>query len=274
MLTTSCLSLILLACPPHEGKHEQIEAATVAVEKAPQNLGLRLARAEVFLLHGELQSCADDLEIAAGLVGDQPTVVLMRARLQYARKQLEPCLSSLGALKAADLEDETSLQVLSLRADCLTGLKRTVPAIDAWGELIAAHPQPQPDWYLKRASLQASIPMTGIATAISGLDQAISRHGNVVVLLLRAAELEEQLGRFDAAVARFQVLAEQSQRQETWLAEQAMVLLRADRHREARVYLERALHAWQQLPAKRRSTFSMRQLGERIADGLEECSDA
>lgn len=286
MLAHYLLAFFLLACPPHEGKHEQIEAATEALELAPQNLGLRLARAEVYLLHDELQACADDLQLAEELAAGDLAVQLLRARLQLAQKQYTTCLRSIDQVLAADLEQSTRLIALRLRAACLTAFvdsaaateaitakataAQMVAAAEAWSVLIAAHPQPQPDWYLTRANLQAHSPRL----AILGLGQGLERLGNVVSLLLRASELEEQLGLTDAAVARLQILADQSVRKETWLTRQGAVFQRAGRMEQARDYFERALSAWQQLPEKRRNTFSMQQLLSEITTGLEVLQNA
>jgi tetratricopeptide (TPR) repeat protein len=282
LLATYLLAFALLACPLHEGKHEQIEAATAALEQAPQSLGLRLARAEVYLLHGEYQDCAGDLLLAESLAGEDLAVQLLRARLQFAQKQYPTCLSGVDRVLAAKLEQPTRLIALQLRASCLTELANVAmtaeegvsgalsnAAAEAWSLLITTHPQPQPDWYLTRAKLQASSPRL----AIDGLNQGLHLLGNVVSLLLRAAELEEQLGLTSAAVARLEVLAKQSTRKETWLTRQGAVLQRAGQAEQARTYFERALSAWQQLPEKRRNTFSMQRLFEEITTGLKENQD-
>lgn len=273
MIVTSLLTLLLYACPLHEGEHEQIETASVALEQAPRSVSLRLTRAELYLLHGELDHCASDLEIALGLAGESTAVVFLRARLLFARQQYALALVSVDVVLAADVEPSTHCSALHLRADCLTALLQTHAAIVAWTELLVAHPQPQPDWYLLRASLQATHCENGPALAIAGLDQGLQRLGNAVPLLLRAAALEEQLDRTDAAVARFQILADQSERKETWLQRQGALLQRAGRTVQARDYLVRALAAWQRLPAKRQGTFSMQRLHMEITTGLEALND-
>ncbi len=274
MIVTSLLTLLLCACPLHEGEHEQIETATVALEQAPQSVSLRLTRAELYLLHGDLDCCASDLEIATGLAGESTAVVFLGARLLFARQQYKPALLHIDEVLAANLEPSSRCSALHFRADCLTALHQTQAAIVAWTELLLAHPQPQPDWYLQRATLQATLGEEGTALALAGLDQGLQRLGNAVPLLLRAAALEEQLGLTDAALARLQILADHSERKETWLQRQGALLQRAGRTAQARDYFEQALSAWQRLPAKKQGTFSMQRLYAEITTSLETLNDA
>ena len=267
------LALLLTACPPHEGKHEQIDAATVAIEKAPQDLGRRLARAEIYLLHAELDACAGDLEVARRLAPKEAMITWLSARLEYSRKRFTPALELVDSFLTGSLEVEQRHRALLLRAQCLTELAQTDLAIEAWSLLLKEDPNVQPGWYLKRATLLTTKPK-GLELSIASLEQGLERLGPVVNLLLRAAELEEQLGRTDAAVARIEELAELSTRKETWLKKQGDILLRAERFDDAQARYAQALLAWQQLSEKRRQTTSMKKLLSEIQTGLAEVQNA
>jgi tetratricopeptide (TPR) repeat protein len=180
-LVAAVLVSLFPSCPPHEGKHEQIEAATEAIEAAPADVALRLKRAEVFLVHEELADCAADLAFARELAGDSLQVVLMDARLQFALGAYLESLASADVVLAAAPGAADRLLAMQLRADDLTRLARTETAIAAWSALLEAHPDPRPDWYLQRASLQAVLAEGGIETALVGLDEGIRRLGPVVV---------------------------------------------------------------------------------------------
>lgn len=269
MLATCLLAFSLLACPLHEGKHEQIEAATAAIEQAPSNVDLWLARAEVYLLHDDFGACQKDLAVAHNMAPAESGLVLLQARLAFAEKKPAAALAKVDAFLARKLQGASNNVALHLRAECLTTLKRSTAAIKAWTVLLHKHTQPKPDWYLQRAKLQAAVSTQGIESAIVGLDQGIQRLGAVVGLVLRAAELEEQLARVDAAVMRIETLAARSARKETWLKRQGDILQRAGRRQQARAYFQRALVALEKLPAKRRNTFSMNRLREQVEASLE-----
>jgi tetratricopeptide (TPR) repeat protein len=274
VLATYLLTFALLACPFHEGKHEQIEAATLAIESAPANVDLWLARAEVYLLHDELGACGDDLAVAQRMAPGESGLVLLQARLAFAQHKPADALTRVDLYLQRKLGGESHNVALHLRAQCLTQLKQTPAAIEAWTLLLKTHPLPKPDWFLERASLQESVPKQGPEVALQGLQQGIQRLGLVVGLVLRAAELEERLGQIDAAVARIETLAVRSARKETWLKRQGDILQRAGRKQQARAYFQRALSAWEHLPTKRRNTFSMIRLYEQIQTSLEELENA
>jgi tetratricopeptide (TPR) repeat protein len=260
------LALALCLGPLHEGKHEQIDAATAAIEAAPTQVTLRLARAEIYLQHKELQACADDLDIALTMAPEDRSIVWMRARLSFAQQDFDSALEQTDLFLSTKAEAPQHRAALVLRAQCLTALSKKELAIAAWTFAIKENDRVLPDWYLERAALQDSL-----ADAIQGLDQGIKHLGPVVSLLLRAAEYEEQAGRTDAAIARIQKLADQSQRKETWLKMQGEILLRANQRKFAEKKFQQARDAWTQLSDKRRNTPSMQRLLLQIEQGLKDC---
>lgn len=253
---------MLCVSPLHEGKHEQIDAATSAIEKSPSNVHLRLARAEVYLQHKELQACTDDLDFALTMAQQSGTMVWLRARLDFAQQHFDASLQYTDQFLSTKLDAQSRNSALVLRAQCLTALSKNELAVAAWTLAIQENPRALPDWYLERAALQSP------ADAIQGLDQGIQRLGFVVSLLLRAGEYEEQLGRIDAALARIQKLADQSPRKETWLKLQGELLLRADQNERAIKRFTQARDSWLQLSEKRRRTPSMERLLVEIERGL------
>ena len=260
------LALALCLGPVHEGKHEQIDAATAAIEAAPEQVALRLARAEIYLQHRELQACADDLDFALTMASQDRAIVWLRARLDFAQHDFAAALQQTELFLSTKVGVAERQAALVLRAKCLTALSKKEPAIAAWSLAIKENTRVLPDWYLQRAALQDSL-----ATAIQGLDQGIKRLGPVVSLLLRAAEYEQQSGQTDAAIARIQELADQSPRQETWLKMQGDILLRAGRTELAADKFRQARDAWGQLSHKRRNTPSMQRLLLEIDSGLTQC---
>ena len=96
----------------------------------------------------------------------------------------------------------------------------------------------------------------------------MDRLGPVVALAMSAIEIEVDLGRFDSALARVDLLATRSPRQETWLAQRGEILEVAQRPEEAHASYLRVLAEIENLPAQRRRTSAMSRLRSRARDGL------
>ena len=219
--------------PPHEGKHEQIDAATKAIEEAPKDYSRRMARAELYLVHGELKACRSDLEVARSMAPQEPSRQLMEGRLEFACGEFEQALALAQPFLLSEERDQQYFTALLLRAE-----------------------------------LHLTCEEGGLSKAITGLEQGVERMGPVVGLLLRLAQLEEEAGRIDSALSRIESLAAQSSRKETWHKMRGDILLRAERADEARTAYQDAWEALEQLPPKRRKTLSMRRLAEEIQAGL------
>ncbi|MHC4379721.1 MAG: tetratricopeptide repeat protein [Planctomycetota bacterium] len=268
------LTRLLLASPlflpvgavMHGDLDERIASATERIARAPASAGPYIDRAELHRLHGDHDACRDDLRLASGLHPNQPRLILTTARLErdlqnpeLALELIEGVLATLSIPSRNGDSHRVRLESLQLHAELLTELDQAVRAIEAWSLLCASHPQPAPDWFLQRAELQDP------EQALTGLEQAIEKLGFPVVLILRASELEEQLGDPQAACARLDSLLDASPRKETWLSRQGDILQRAGNHADALKKFTSARVHLARLPARHRETFSM----QRLADHLE-----
>jgi predicted negative regulator of RcsB-dependent stress response len=91
----------------------------------------------------------------------------------------------------------------------------------------------------------------------------------VITLQLYAIELETELGRHDAALARLTRIAAGANRQETWLVRRGEILESAGRTNEAQVAYAAALDAIEALPTSRRSSRAMQELKEQARTASE-----
>lgn len=257
------LSLSAASVLPHGDLDERIASATEQIHLAPPTADLYVQRAELHRLHEDFEASRADLQSARQLEPELPRLALTQARLEQDLQRPDAALGlTERLLTERPLPQELRLEVLLLHAQLLTHMKQTERAILAWTQLCHAHPQPAPDWYLQRASLQAPEP------ALAGIDQALRRLGSSVALVLHASALEEALGRTDAACARLQPLLKASPRKETWLSRQGDILHRAGLHARALAKFQEARVQLQLLPSRHRNTFSMQRLARHLDQAI------
>ena len=107
-----------------------------------------------------------------------------------------------------------------------------------------------------------------IDVALQGLDEGLERLGQPITLQLYAIDLELELGRHDAALARLDRIASRADRKETWLVRRGEILEQAGRPAEARAAYVAAIEAVQALPATRRGTRAVSRLQTRAEEAL------
>jgi tetratricopeptide (TPR) repeat protein len=253
------------AAPLHEGLEEAIARVTAELAETPDAAALYLRRAGLQRLHGEFAACEVDLERAGELEPDLPGLALGRSRLARALGEWTVALGWVDLeLGAESLGVDLRFEALELRAELLESAGRSADALAAWTTLIDLHPTPSPDWFLARASFQEP------EAAVRGLDEGLARIGDSISLRLAACDLEERLGRIDAACARLQRIADTSARPENWFARQGDLLVRAGRPTDARDRYLAARAQLQERPRQQRLTASARRLATHIDTALAE----
>jgi Flp pilus assembly protein TadD len=132
--------------------------------------------------------------------------------------------------------------------------------------------QPNPDVYIERARVHATSGPRGPEQALRSLDEGITRLGPVVTLELEAIDLEIGLKRYDAALARVDLLSAQSSRRDTWLARRGAILEKAGRPDEARTAYQTALDDLSRQPDRIRTTRASIALAERLRADIRRVS--
>jgi tetratricopeptide (TPR) repeat protein len=255
-----CLALV---APPHEGAHAQIAAVTREIAARPDDGRLYLRRAELQRQHGAFEAALDDVGRAEVRDAELGELELVRGR----------ALAELGQRGEAERAFD---RLLARSPDHAAGLRARGALLEARGALaaaerdleraIAAVERPRPEDYLARARVARA---RGEASrALAGLDEGLARLGPVVTLELLAIELELELGRHDAALARIARIERQTPRKETWLARRGDVLERAGRRDEARRAWRSALEAIARLPQKQRRTRAVVELEAALRERL------
>jgi tetratricopeptide (TPR) repeat protein len=239
----SVVLLMLLAATARVGAHPEIEAALARINaqlsSAPNDPSLFLERGELYARHTDWVSAEANYLRAHELSPHLPGLDRARGALALATGQPE---EARGLLDTAIRRQPRDVTAYLLRARARKALDDSAGALADFNAALALIPTPSPELLLERAALLDA------PAAIVALDDAIARIGPTPSLLLRAATLEESLGRIDAAARRFERLAAQSERQERWQKLRGDLLARAGRPAEARLAYAAALAALSALP--------------------------
>lgn len=230
-------------CATSLGAHPEIEQALVRlnaqVAASPADPEHYLARGELYAKHEAWDLAEANFLRAAELAPDHPGLARARGALALALREPRTARDFLDAALARDPRDAMAL-VLRARTHVALGARdAAVVDLDAALTVIAT---PPPELFLERAALLPP------ADALRGLETAITRVGPAISLQLRAATLEESLGRIDAAAARLSAIAAQSERPEMWLKRRGDLLARAHRLADAHAAYAAALAAITTLP--------------------------
>jgi tetratricopeptide (TPR) repeat protein len=224
--------------------HPEIETAlerlNAQIAAAPGDADLYLERGELYAKHSDWLAAEANYLVAAEFAPRHPGIARARGALALATGNPAAARVFLDAALADQPGDATARV---LRARALTALPDRRAAVADYDAAIALVAAPAPELLLERAALLDP------PEALRSLDEGLARIGPAMSLHLRALALEESLGRIDAAVARLERIAAQSERKETWLKLQGDVLARAGRPGEARRAYAAALSAVSDLPA-------------------------
>jgi tetratricopeptide (TPR) repeat protein len=119
-----------------------------------------------------------------------------------------------------------------------------------FGEAIAKGSRPTPEQVLARRDALLSLGKK--RDALRALDEGIARVGPVVSLVLPAIDLELDVGKPDAALARLDALARGGNPNPLWIARRGEILEKAGRDADARAEYAKALALLDARPPSRR----------------------
>jgi tetratricopeptide (TPR) repeat protein len=264
------LPVLLIAALPsggparaHDGAHGEIERTTRTLAAHPSDFDALLRRAEFRRICGDFAGAAADLAAARTLSPEGTGLDLCAAALAFdggAHAEAQAAVARHLARHPADAK------ALRLRARIRRAAGDLAGAAGDLDRVLAAGGG-TPDDYLTRAAVQRAAGFEP-AAVLAGLDEGIARLGAVVGLALPAIEIEQALGRHDAALARLDRLAATPGLREPLLELRAAVLARAGRAREARAVYAAALAEIESLPPARRQLPAVREREARIRSAL------
>ena len=243
----------------------RIQEISKKIEAAPKDASLRAWRADLHRFARDYDAALADCEAARLLAPRDAQVCTVCGRV----------LADAGYPRAAKAVAETGLgaapddpELRMLHARMLAKLGDALGAWDDYGAVIHGVAAPSPDLFLERSDALAAAGSEHLDRALGGLEEGIMRLGPVVTLELRALELEEKLGRVDAALMRIDRLMADAKRTETWQVRKGDVLHRAGRAKEAAESYRAALAALEALPPNVRGSKAMQDLEKQARAGL------
>jgi len=215
--------------------------------KHPDDPNAHLARGRLLQMKGEWDAALEEFEAAAAhgghpdLVGQARAFVYLEAGFpRMAKVELDRVLARRPDLYALVFE----------RGRAWLAIGNGEAAARDFGEAIAKGPKPTPEQVILRRDALVGIGKKD--EAVRALDEGMERVGHVVSLELPAVDLEMELGRWDAALARLDRLAATAPPNPLWIARRGEVLEKAGRGPEARAEYAKALRLIDARPAARR----------------------
>jgi tetratricopeptide (TPR) repeat protein len=221
-----------------------------------------MARARVLQMKGEWDGALEELEAAAArgadpdVVGEQRALVYLDAKFpRMAKVEIDRVLA----------RRPDAYGLFFARGQAWLAIGDADAAARDFGEAIAKGPRPTPEQVIARRDALVSVGKK--AEAIQALDEGMVRVGQVVSLVLPAIDLEVELGRYDAALARLDRLSAGVRPNPLWQAQRADILERAGRKAEARAEYANTLALIDARPPMRRGK-QLDELRQRVETAL------
>jgi predicted Zn-dependent protease len=263
-LVALCAPLVLVPsfAFAHAGIEVLDEATRTELAKHPDSADAHLARARVLQMKGEWDGALEALEVAAArgadpdVVGEQRAAVYLDAKFpRMAKVELDRVLA----------RRPDAYVLLFERGRAWLAIGDADAAARDFGEAIAKGPRPTPEQVIARRDALLSVGKK--AEAIQALDDGMARIGHVVSLELPAIDLEVELGRYDAALARLDRLSAAGRPNPLWQAQRADILTQAGRKAEARTEYVNTLALIDARPPMRRGK-QLDELRQRVETAL------
>jgi predicted Zn-dependent protease len=232
---------LVLPSYAHEESTARMAELDTLIAAMPDQPILRVRRADFHTEHGAWAAAEADLREATRLDHRLPELAPSLARFHFgtgrfgeARRQLDRALDA----------QPNNAELLVLRARATSRLGDPQTARFDYDRAIALISSPPPELFLERAALP--LPADRLLT---GIDEGLATVGPVIALLERALQLELELGRFDAALARIDAMTASMENKAPWIRRRGDILLAAGREEEARDAYAAALAELHRLPA-------------------------
>ena len=231
------------------------------IAESPSDSGLRLRRAELLRLHGELDAAETDYQTARRLRPGLAAADLGLAEVRLAKGRDTEALEFLNRfLKECPRHAEGRL----IRAGILERQGSWILATEDLAAAVESSTEPHYAAALSKLLLRHD----QVAAAIGCLDGASLARGGVPVLEQRALDIEEQNGRPGDAMKRLDRFIAREPRPDIWLVRKARLLQSNGMSAEACRALRLAAVAFQSVPAEKQDLDINRKIRAEIEAGL------
>lgn len=265
LLTVLLSAMLAERVSAHGDLHEQITRVSALIEKEPGNAELLLQRGELHRLHAEFPEAAADLEKATALRPGWPQVGIAKGRLALSSGKFEAAVAEMDQLLPKNPEYP---EAWLIRARARARLADPIGAARDYTEIVRRLEKPEPDVFLERAASLIAAGDDHLPGALSGLEEGITKLGNLVTLDLAALDLELKMKRFEQALQRIDRILNTSKRRDSWLARRGDVQVLFGQTEGARSSYNEALEAIAALPMHHQVTAATAELKKRVTAAL------
>jgi tetratricopeptide (TPR) repeat protein len=261
-MLTVCL-LFSTAVFGHGTFHDRLAEIERQIAQKPDAAALYEQRAVIYYSHEDWQAALVDLEKADRLSQGQIDTDLLRGQALDAGGQTSAAKAVLDGFISRHSDHGGAL---TSRARVWMKLKMPREALSDYRAALSQTPNAEPD--LVQEVVEALISEQQSEEAGALLEVHLKRLGNSPGLVMKALELEIALGRYDAALARVDVLKQTAPRPEPWMARRASVLAQAGRIRESQAAWLALITHLQALPNLERGAHAMQLIAEQAHQAL------
>jgi len=263
LLTLICFGFETAMLHAHGDIHVQIQRINPIIKKSP-SAELYVKRGDLYRLDENFDAALADFQQAEKLDPKIYTVHLGRGRTLFEagrHREALPALDRLLTMKP----DHPDGRILRARTHAALGDNPS--ALRDYDHVVATVESPSPDCFLERST--ALVKLERPQDAVRGLDEGISRLGNLQALQLAALEIQVAQKQYDAALVRIDQAMAPLQRKEQWLTRRGEILQNTGRNEEAKTAYTAALTSIAALPQVPRNAKPTRELESRLQILLE-----
>jgi tetratricopeptide (TPR) repeat protein len=247
----------------HGALHERITEVRTQLSTRPADPGLHLEFIDLCCRHGDWSDALARIDALEALAPSSPSIDFFRGQALLGVHRFGEAKAALDRFLGTQTAHS---QALAIRARVHRALKATDASLADYRASLQATSTWDRDLVQEVADVLAAT--NHPEEALRVVTRALEKLGAYPSLLTRALELELRLGRFDAALARVDVLEKMSPRPEPWMAKRANVLATAGRSAEARNAWEALLTHLDALPNLDRGSPAIARIAEQARAAL------
>jgi tetratricopeptide (TPR) repeat protein len=260
-------AMLLLAGIPQgfaHGTHSSLMSIIDArLAEAPENGKLWYQRALLEFEHEDWAASATDFEKAERFAPGEYPVLWWQGQILDKLGKTEEAKKSLDEFLAIKPDHWSAL---ASRARVETQLGLHEQALADFRSSLANNPKAEPDLFNEVAQALANREMTD--EALATVEAGITRLGPIPALQSQALDIEVDACRWDAALARLDVIRKSALRPEPWMMKRAGILAAAGRVAESRAAWQALVRHLTALPPGERDSHSMMLISEQAQIAL------
>ncbi len=250
----------------HGDLHQRIQILTNKIKIDNKDPELFLKRAELYRQHQEWNSAIRDFKKVRELKPQHPLLSYLFGKLLIeANKPLEAKKELDQFIKLNPNHGPAFLY----RARTWVKLKNNKEAEKDYNQAIQFFTPPEPDLYLERANIVFSMGKPFKERAVQGLDEGIKNIGPIVTLINQAIQFEREIGKYNQAIQRIELLPVKLKSHPFWLNIKGDILIEAGKNEEAKHTFSLALEKIKNFSSRRKQTKATQKLEEEIQQKLK-----